>query len=85
MKNKKEFKVAAIGDTQSEEGYSQMILVAEDGEAYRTTASGENVKNEGEVIVGGKKKASDDTFTFEGHEGTEKIDDAPKEVLVDMF
>jgi hypothetical protein len=82
---KKDFKVAVIGEVQSEEGYSQMILVAKDGEAYRTTAKGEDVKNEGEIIIGSKGKGKGKNFIFERHEGTERVEDAPKEVVESMF
>lgn len=74
----KKFIVLAKSINTNSFGLFQMILVAEDGEAFKSCVSCLNVSEEGETItqVDG---------IFHGHELTEKIDDAPKQIIKRLF
>jgi len=70
----KDFRVAAVSKNTNSFGLHQMIVVAKDGETYKTLASMYNVKKEKETItmVDGM---------FRGCECTEKTVKVPKEVI----
>ncbi len=85
----KEFKVVAKSQNTNSFGLFQMIVVAKDGEAYKTHASQYNAKEQGESVY---QKYSIDPKTekkrnayFSGHEMTTKIDDCPKNVVKEIW
>lgn len=88
MQGTKEFKVVAKSSNTNSFGLYQMVLVAKDGEAYKTHASMYNAKEQGETV---NQKVVFDTegnlvsSYFVGHEMTSKIADAPQEVIEQYF
>ena len=87
MKATKIFKVVAKSQNTNSFGLYQMVVVAKDGEAYKTHASMYNAKNIGEEVH------QDITFhnskaigrCFIGHEMMEKIPQVPSDVLREIW
>ena len=78
MKDWKGFKVAAVSDNTNSFGLKQMILVAKDGEVYKTCASFLYLKNVGDILT--MKDGM-----FKGCELTEKSNIAPKEIINEVW
>lgn len=75
---KKIFKVAAVSSNTNSFGLKQMVVVAEDGTAYKTCANYLNVKEKGDTItmVDGM---------FRGCELTEKITKMHKSIVRELW
>ena len=74
----KDFMVVAVSENTNSFGLKQMVVVAQDGEAYKTCANYLNVKEKGEIItrVGGM---------FRGCELTEKITKMHKSIVREVW
>lgn len=84
----KNFKVVAVSDNTNSFGLHQMVVVAKDGTAYKTCASYLNVKKKGEILVQNYNLTLNGDPTnqhFLGCELTEKIEDAPTEVIQEIW
>jgi hypothetical protein len=85
---KKEFKVVAVSDNTNSFGLRQMVVIAKDGTAYKTCASYLNVKKKGEILVQTYNLTVTGNPTnqhFSGCELTERIEDAPDEVIQEIW
>ena len=89
MKSSKEFKVVAKSSNTNSFGLYQMIVIAKDGEAYKTCASMYNAKEQGEsvhqTVISDDKTGEIKERYFLGHELTEKSPEAPKEVIDEVW
>jgi len=85
----KEFKVVAKSKNTNSFGLYQMILVAKDGEAFKSHASQYNVKDKDEIVnatVLINEETGKVTATyFTGHELTQRIEKAPQEVIEEVW
>jgi len=89
MKTSKEFLVFRKSENTNSFGLFQMYLMAKDGEAYTSCANSLNVKEVGDTVtqtihiddntgkVNGKH--------FPGHELTEELGKAPKDVIEEVY
>lgn len=75
---RKDFKVVAVSSNTNSFGLRQMVVVAQDGEAYTTCANYLNVKEKGDTItmVGGM---------FRGCELTEKVKPMHKSIVREFW
>lgn len=87
---KKEFIVFRKSTNTNSFGLFQVYLMAKDGECYKSCASGFNVKQVGEIIVGehnvNEITGECNNYRFIGHELTERLnEDAPSEVVKEVW
>jgi hypothetical protein len=84
-----QFKVVAISNNTNSFGLKQMVLVAKSGTAYKACASYFNLPEKDsfvEVPINVKDGViTGYNFTLLGYEIPEKMEDCPREVLVEIF
>ena len=86
----KPFRVAAISDNTNSFGLHQVILVAQKGEAYKACASYINLPKKGDdvfvpLILDKEGNVTGLNFAALGYEIPEKMQDAPKQVVDEIF
>ena len=85
---KKLFIVVAKSLNTNSFGLYQMIVMSKDGEVYKTHASMYNAKEEGETIAQTLEFNKEGEIVrkyFVGHEMSTKMEDAPQEIVEEMF
>lgn len=89
MKSTKQFKVAMKSENTNSFGLYQMILIAKDGEAFKSHASMYNHRPEGSIVnlqvTIDLKTAKRIDSHFIGHELTTSMPKAPQEVIDEVW
>ena len=81
MSVRKAFKVAAVSTNRNSFGLRSMVVVAQDGEAYRLLSNDINLKREGGVLSVDQSDGSWD-FSSLGYEVPERLQPDPSADLV---
>ena len=85
----KEFKVVAVSTNTNSFGLYQMIVMARDGQTYKTCANQYNVSKQGDIIRMKKHihPASGRLISesFDNHELTEQVSPADDEIINDVW
>ena len=84
------FKVVAVSNNTNSFGLRQCVMIAKDGTAYKACANSINVPKQNEVIdirviLNKKGEVLDYDFTGRSFEIPERIEDAPKEVVAEVW
>jgi hypothetical protein len=78
----KTFRVASVSSNTNSFGLKQMVLLAQDGTAYKACANSLNLKQRGEdVTVQFDEGEQEYDFTSLGFEIPEKMPEAPKHII----
>jgi hypothetical protein len=86
-----DFKVVAVSENTNSFGLSQCVLVANNGLAYKVCANSINIPKEGDIVKipykAGANGISDATLNFasRGFEIPERIEDAPREIIDEVW
>ena len=84
------FKVVAVSNNTNSFGLHQCVMIAKDGTAYKACANSINVPKRDEVIdvrviLNKKGEVLDYDFTSRSFEIPERIEDAPNEVIEEIW
>ena len=89
MEIKKEFRVIAKSSNTNSFGLHQLVVVAKDGEAYTLHASMYNAKEFGQpmykTLIINDDNGNVEQGYFLGTEMPERIEDAPEEVIKEVW
>ncbi len=86
-----DFKVAAVSVNKNSFGLAQCVLISQNGLAYKACANSLNIPEEGDIVsiayIGGTNGLSNATLNFagKGFEIPERVFDAPKEIINELW
>lgn len=85
-----QFKVVAVSANKNSFGLQQCVMIAKDGTAYKGCANSLNIPKQNDildvpVILNEAGKVIEYNFTAKGFEIPERIDNAPQEVIAEVW